>query len=364
MAKTSIEWATDVWNPTTGCDRTSPGCDHCYALTLAKRLKGMGSTKYQTDGDPRTSGPGFGVAVHPDALDVPLRWTKPRKVFVNSMSDLFHDKVPDEFIAEVFAVMALASQHIFQLLTKRHARMRSLLRSEDFAQAVNDAMVHWAVAELRDSPMLDRAPNAFDGPLPNLWLGVSTENQHWANIRIPALLDTPAAVRWVSAEPLLGPVDLRDCNGVDSVERDWSGGMGAPHPLLNWIVCGGESGPNARPMHPDWARSLRDQCQAADVPFFLKQWGEWGPAPWSVRIPNAGDLTKDELAAAKADAEARGATHCLQTSGHLYQPDHKPWSMERDPDGDYPGAIRRWGKKAAGRELDGRTHDAYPAVTL
>ncbi len=361
MAKTSIEWTTDVWNPTTGCDRTSPGCDHCYALTLAKRLKGMGSTKYQTDGDPRTSGPGFGVAMHPDALDVPLRWTKRRKVFVNSMSDLFHDKVPDEFIARVWVTMAAASQHTFQILTKRHARMRSLLSSPEFQMLAGRAAFDFMKEHKR--------PVNWHWPLRNVWLGVSVEDQHWADIRIPALLGTPAVVHWLSCEPLLGPLDLRRYlpgEGFPPCGYEHGGDRLATECWQcispQWVVVGGESGHNARPMHPDWARSLRDQCQAADVPFFLKQWGEWGPAPWSVRIPNAGTLTKDELAAAKADAEARGATHCLQTSGHLYQPDHKPWSVERDPDGDYPGAIRRWGKKAAGRELDGRTHDAYPAM--
>ena len=137
--KTGISWTDATWNPTTGCDRVSPGCDNCYALTMAARLKGMGSAKYQRDGDPRTSGPGFGVSVHPDTLWQPLRWRKPRRVFVNSMSDLFHAEVPDSYIAEVFAVMACAPQHQFQVLTKRHARMRSLLNSQRFADAVNVA---------------------------------------------------------------------------------------------------------------------------------------------------------------------------------------------------------------------------------
>lgn len=265
MAETSIEWATHVWNPTTGCDQVSPGCDHCYALTLAKRLKAMGSAKYQTDGDPRTSGPGFGVAVHGDALTIPLRWREPRMVFVNSMSDLFHDKVPDEFIAKVFGVMAAAPKHTFQCLTKRHGRMRSLLRSDTFRESVFL------------SNNLDQGDVLGDRwPLPNVWLGVSVEDQHWADIRIPKLLDTPAAVRWLSCEPLLGPVDLHDCGGIDAIEKDWmggpGGGTGAPHSFIDWVVVGGESGPGARPMDFDWPRSLRNQC-AADVPFFLKQIG-------------------------------------------------------------------------------------------
>jgi protein gp37 len=193
---TGIQWTDAVWNPTTGCDRVSPGCDHCYAMTMAKRLKGMGQAKYQRDGDPRTSGPGFGLTVHHDALMLPLRWRKPKRIFTNSMSDLFHKDVPEEFIARVFAVMAGAPQHTFQVLTKRHARMKSLLSREDFWLDV------FMIAE-NDYAGSDRA-----WPLPNVWLGVSAEDQHWANLRVPALIHTPAAVRFVSAEPLLGPIDL------------------------------------------------------------------------------------------------------------------------------------------------------------
>ena len=192
---TGIQWTQEVWNPTTGCDRVSPGCDHCYAMTMAKRLKGMGQAKYQRDGDPKTSGPGFGLAVHPDALDLPLHWLKPRKVFVNSMSDLFHDSVPDEFIGSVFDVMARTPRHTYQILTKRHGRMRSLLNrwaKDDWTWRRYDGL--WC--------------GPVKGPLPNVWLGVSVEDQHWADIRIPVLIETPAAVRFVSAEPLLGPIDL------------------------------------------------------------------------------------------------------------------------------------------------------------
>lgn len=302
MAATSIEWASVVWNPTTGCDRVSPGCDHCYAMTMAKRLKGMGQAKYQTDGDPRTSGPGFGVAMHADALGLPLKWRQPKRIFVNSMSDLFHERVTDEFIAAVFAVMALAPQHTFQVLTKRHARMRSLLNTDTFRQAV---LVEAHRAKWGTAADLAR----WEWPLRNLWLGVSAEDQKWANIRIPALLDTPAAVRWISAEPLLGPIDLSPWlygKAWASTARD-SGGYGGstitfdPSPL-NWVVVGGESGQGARPMDPAWARSLRNQCAVAGVPFLFKQFGA------------------------------------------------------HDVNG------KRVGKGRAGRELDGRTHDEYPAV--
>lgn len=236
---TRIQWTETTWNPVTGCDRVSPGCDNCYALTMARRLKAMGSAKYQTDGDPRTSGPGFGVATHPDVLYQPMmRWKKPRRVFVNSMSDLFHTDVPDEFIARVFAVMA-ATPHTYQVLTKRHARMRALLRSEQFQQ-------------------FDLIQQ--DWPLPNVHLGVSVEDQQWANIRVPALVDTPATVRWISAEPLLGPLDL----------RPWL-------PQLDWVVVGGESGRSARPMDLDWVRRIVSDCQAAGTAVFVKQLGSrWG----------------------------------------------------------------------------------------
>jgi protein gp37 len=286
MGKTTIEWATDTWNPTTGCDRVSTGCDHCYAMTLAKRLKAMGSPKYQTDGDPRTSGPGFGVAVHPGSLDAPLHWRKPRKVFVNSMSDLFHDKVTDEFIADVFAVMAVANQHTFQVLTKRHARMRNLLSRASFVEMVADRV------QVRDGIS---SRDIASWPLPNVWLGVSVENQSWADIRIPALLNTPARVRFLSCEPLLGALDLvpylrparcSQCGGT------WPGhACGPTHALLavdpgvHWVIAGGESGDGARPVDLRWVREIRDECQKSGVPFLFKQVGG--------RTPKAGGRELD-----------------------------------------------------------------------
>lgn len=286
---TTIEWTDETWNPTTGCDRVSEGCDNCYALTMAKRLKGMGSAKYQRDGDPRTSGPGFGLTVHPDTLEAPLRWRKQRRVFVNSMSDLFHKDVPNEFIARVFAVMALASWHTFQVLTKRPGRMASLLSSDGFRSTVWD---HYCYDE-----RAYKTGMRFDWPLPNVWLGTSVEDQRWADIRIPNLLDTPAAVRFLSCEPLLGPVDL----GIGDPHRNHESDdvHGFPHPRvcltcsnedtqtevlywrrdyshdigLHWVIVGGESGSNYRPMDPSWVRNLRDECEQAGVPFFFKQWG-------------------------------------------------------------------------------------------
>ena len=220
--KSSIEWTEATWNPTTGCDRTSPGCDHCYALTLSKRLKAMGVVKYQNDGDSRTSGPGFKLTVHDDALQVPFGWRQPRLVFVNSMSDLFHKDVPISFIRSVFDVVRETPRHTYQLLTKRSKRLRHV------------------------------APN-LDWPA-NLWMGVSVESSKY-NFRIDHLRDVPAAVRFVSAEPLLGPLGEVDFTGID------------------WVIAGGESGPRARPMDIAWGRELRDQCLREDVSFFFKQWG-------------------------------------------------------------------------------------------
>jgi protein gp37 len=277
----AIEWTDETWNPTTGCDRVSPGCDNCYAATMAKRLKAMGQAKYQTDGDPRTSGPGFGLAMHDDVLGQPLRWRKPRRVFVNSMSDLFHPRVTDEFIARVFAVMAATPQHTYQVLTKRPKRMRALLGGPlDSGLA---SLIEVAHSELEAMTLYEA-----EWPLPNVWLGTSVEDQQRADERIPALLDTPAAVRFLSCEPLLGPVDLQYHLGVEWLDTldGWGHEMfsalqGRVGGGLHWIIVGGESGPGARPMHPQWARHLRDQAEAADVAFFFKQTGsvlgrDWG----------------------------------------------------------------------------------------
>ena len=283
---TGIQWTDETWNPTTGCDKVSPGCGlprfdgddtgGCYAMAMAKRLKAMGQAKYQKDGDPKTSGPGFGVSLHPDVLERPLHWTSPRRIFVNSMSDLFHESVPDEYIACVFAVMAMAPRHTFQVLTKRHGRMRSLLSSDEFQVKCFFAAVSrgW---DLEVTPW----------PLPNVWLGVSAEDQKWADIRIPALLQTPAAARFVSAEPLLGPVDLMGqtgsgCEGTGpavthhgySYPVDYGTEWDCEHEAgISWVIVGGESGPGARPMEIGWARSLVSQCAGFEVPVFVKQLG-------------------------------------------------------------------------------------------
>lgn len=242
MADSSIEWTEKTWNPTTGCDRISPGCENCYALKMAKRLKGMGQAKYQTDGNPVTSGPGFGLAVHPDSLAEPLKWAKPTTVFVNSMSDLFHARVPREFIARVFAVMAATPQHTYQILTKRPERAARLLGND-------------GVSLLDAAPDEEAAQALYDQwPLPNAWMGTSVESADYLR-RIDDLRETPAAVRFVSAEPLLGPLDGINLTGVD------------------WLIAGGESGPGSREMDLGWVRHLRDACADAGTAFFMKQMG-------------------------------------------------------------------------------------------
>jgi protein gp37 len=244
--KSSIEWTEASWNVVTGCDRVSPGCQNCYALTMAARLKRMGQANYQTDGDPRTSGPGFGVAEHPHMLDQPLRWKRPRRIFVNSMSDLFHQEVTADFIASVFAIMAACPQHTFQILTKRPQRMAFLVASPEFEALV----AKWV--EIHDVDM--NPALGWDGvrPLPGVWLGTSIESDRYT-FRADHLRATPAAVRFISAEPLLGPLPSLDLGGI------------------KWLIAGAESGHGARPMAADWVRDLRDRCAAAGVPLFVKQ---------------------------------------------------------------------------------------------
>lgn len=220
--QSTIEWTEATWNPTTGCDRVSRGCDNCYALALAGRLKAMGNPKYQRDGAAPTSGPGFAVTTHPDALDVPRRWRRGRMVFVNSMSDLFHAHVPDAFVRQVFEVMADTPRHTFQLLTKRPRRLARLASS-----------LPWGS---------------------NIWVGTSVEDSSklW---RVDELRRVPAAVRFVSAEPLLGPLDGLDLTGI------------------HWLIVGGESGPRYRALQAAWVRGLRNACAGGDTAFFFKQWG-------------------------------------------------------------------------------------------
>jgi protein gp37 len=236
VGKTKIEWTEYSWNPVTGCTPASEGCQNCYAKRMATRLKGRYG--YPED-EP------FKVTLHPEKLKEPLKWKKPRRVFVCSMGDLFHEQVPDEYIAKVWEVMNNASQHTFLVLTKRPQRMKDFL-----------ARLGWYIHDRDGYPMEAVLDEGGKYTLKNVWLGVTAENQQRADERIPILLQIPAAVRFVSIEPMLGPV---------VIPEEWP----------DWVICGGETGPGARPIHPDWVRSLRDQCQVAGTPFFFKSWGEW-----------------------------------------------------------------------------------------
>jgi protein gp37 len=271
---TAIEWTHvpgykgETWNPVTGCDRVSPGCAHCYALDLAAKFKGWGQKRYQNDGGP-ASGPGFGLTLHPDKLEEPLRWRKPRAVFVNSMSDLFHESIPDDYVIETFNTMGKASRHIFMVLTKRPERMAELVEK---------------VYETLGLSLLE-----------NVWLGVTIENRRFVD-RADLLRQTPAAVRFISAEPLLGPLVHNPFH-----PQDW-------RPLslvgIDWLIVGGESGPVHRRIDKEWVRDLQcasrgesrgpdaDEITVPKTAFFFKQWGG--------RTPKAGGRhldgrTRDEF---------------------------------------------------------------------
>lgn len=272
------------WNPTRGCSRISPGCMNCYAERIAARFSGPGQP-YEGLAEMTPSGPRWTgrVRLVEERLEDPLRWRKPRRIFVNSMSDLFHERLEDHDRDAIFAVMLLAQQHTFQVLTKRAGEMRAYVQ-DGARERIEDMLLSPGNAARRPWP---RLRGAMPWPLPNVWLGVSVEDQKRADERIPLLLQTPAAVRFISAEPLLGHISLdplRYCGGLD------------------WVIVGGESGPEARWMHRWWVRSLRDQCFSAGVSFYFKQWGEYN--------------------------------------------EHQ----------------ERVGKKAAGRDLDGRTWDEFPEV--
>ena len=326
--RSAIEWTDATWNPARGCTRVSPGCENCYAERIAARFSGPGQP-YEglaTRDPPRWTRE---VRLIEAALTIPLHWRRPRRVFVNSMSDLFHESLTIHDIAKCLAIMALARQHTYQVLTKRPGRMRELLSATAFWDGVNSFMDRLAPAHWHDRELED----AGGWPLANVWLGVSVEDQARAEERIPLLLDTPASVRFVSYEPALGPLDLtriahengRPDHYYHSLDGYVIDGSQAEIARIHWVIGGGESGPGARPCHPDWIRSIRDQCQAARVPFFFKQWGGWYwvedmimPAPPA--SPGRRDYIRDS---------------CGRT------------------------AIRS-GKKAAGRLLDGREWNEFP----
>lgn len=304
MAETSIEWCDAVWNPVRGCSMVSAGCERCYAMKQAHRFNGKGQP-YEGLTVNRGDGPKWTGEVRcvPEKLGEPLTWKKPRRVFVNSMSDLFHEDVPDEFIDQVFAVMAIARHHTFQILTKRPERMAEYMSPRN---KVEDIYAHWH--------SFSGGPQEVDAwPLPNVWLGTSVENQATADERIPHLLKCPAAVRFLSVEPLLEAVNIRghlmsgelpascECGhghgftrcpnyGGVSTECHIQGCQcsgfrkaNGPKSGLHWIICGGESGPGARPCALHWIRSIVSQCKDAGVACFVKQ---LGAKPFSDLHPN------------------------------------------------------------------------------
>lgn len=373
---TNIEWTNETWNPLVGCSFQSPGCTNCYAMNMAYRQQAMGTPQYAGTAKKTKAGPVWTGKVNfvESALLKPLSWKKPRLIFVNSMSDMFHPDVPFEWIDRIFAVMALSPQHTFQVLTKRSDRMREYMTGRILGNQAE---------YLENEIGLIAADNnlAGDGgetnkPLPNVWLGVSVEDQKRADERIPDLLQTPAAKRFLSCEPLLGSVDLErvlykedyyesGANHYIDVLRGgfWSpwgpgfraGQDGEPKNhftnhsdlkdcLIDWVIVGGESGKGARPMHPDWARTIRDQCAAANVPFFFKQWGSWWPCV--DRDNDDPDWRADYNLAKKAK------NLCLLNleGGCGFH-------------GDRVHIMQRRNKKFAGRLLDGQEHNGKPEVT-
>lgn len=331
----AIEWTDATWNPITGCSVVSAGCKNCYAMRLAGgRLQDHASRQGLTEAT--SAGPVWTgeVRLNEQWLDQPLRWRRPRNIFVCAHSDLFHANVPDEWIDRIFGVMAMAPQHRFQILTKRPVRMPLY-----FGWNNRLARIVYHARGYARTHADDVIASHLSLPLPNVWVGVSVENQKWADRRVPFLLKTPAAVRFVSYEPALGPVDF-----------------GANLSALDWVIMGGESGPGARPMHPSWVRATRDACALVRVPFFFKQWGAWAPvgvgSDW-VTQPNY-----DRHRWIRGDGLTRGsdATPLITREDIARERKGLPpedWKLMLDV-----------GKVVAGKKIDHRTHDAMPADAI
>lgn len=354
-----IEWTDATWNPIVGCSIVSPGCTNCYAMRLAgTRLRDHSSRQGLTTDT--KAGPVWNgeVRFNEEWLTQPLKWKRPRMIFVCAHGDLFYEAVPDEWIDRVFAVMALAPQHTFQVLTKRAERMKAYFETSTANQSRQADIVACAF-ELNDALGESGGEQSFSDkeclvtlPLPNAWLGISAEDQARADERIPLLLDTPAAVRFVSLEPLLGPIDLRAIS---------TAGIGAAagnklSDCLHWVILGGESGPGARPMHPQWARSIRDQCAAAGVPFFFKQWGEYLPLgqilPGSGKVHGATAVKPGRMKLHYGGTPEQAPKHAFAERGV---------EIASTADG---RLTFRVGKKRAGRLLDGVEHNGMPTVAF
>lgn len=281
----SIEWTDSVWNPTVGCTRVSAGCDACYAFALHDRRHAAYLAGTFPNAPAQYHKPFSEVQLLPDRLMVPIRWTKPRRIFVDSMADLFHPAVPTEYVDRVWAAMLLAPHHIFQVLTKRPQRMARYLNDPGLYDRVLDAAYAFRVERptLYDIPISDPARH----PAEHIWIGTSVENQD-AAYRIDFLVRAPARIRFLSCEPLIGPLDLSRwlcADGLDCQKAPWLYTHVCPDNRIGWVIAGGESGPRHRPFDPGWARLLRDQCQASGVPFFFKQFGG--------RTPKAGGRELD-----------------------------------------------------------------------
>ncbi len=337
--KTKIEWTDTTWNPIRGCSRVSEGCRNCYAEVIARRFKKPG---LPYEGLIAKTGQWNGsIKVVDSLMTEPFKWKKPRRVFVNSMSDLFHENVPEETINTIFAVMALNPQHTFQILTKRPERMLQYCSSLGRHHSVDRVSI---VAKKLDKD-LNLGGKGFcwnmnngGWALPNVLLGVSAEDQKTADERIPILLKTPAAKLWLSVEPMLGHIDTYRSHDLSTSCN-----------VVEWIVCGGESGKNARPMHPEWARSLRDQCQRSGTPFFFKQWGEWAPRAGE-RCGGGTDFSLIDPSCKKWPKTIRLGEHGKNTR-----------LLENCGD-DVGNEIymQMVGKKLSGRILDGREWNEYP----
>jgi protein gp37 len=401
--KTNIEWTDATWNPVRGCSRISEGCRHCYAEVVAARFSGdeqayAGLAEYVARPDGSREARWTGEITVGHNMELPLRWKRSRRIFVNSTSDLFHEKLAREDIATVFGVAIAAHYlrgHTLQILTKRADKMQAVLTDPAFWEQVN---IEANMNVMEEVDPLDRRrddaratmPDDFgpNNPPPGIWLGVSVEDQQRANERIPLLLETPAAKRFLSCEPLLGPVDLTNLCSPDANTHGWSAiwkGNAIGRAWIDWVIVGGESGPNARPMHPDWARSLRDQCQAEGVPYFFKQWGEWVPTS-GIDVychgpgKNLRQYPKAEGIAWLADgriglrdfpvAEHRERIRAgVARSSRAVEVDHvaladfqrsieSPQRVSDNPLG--LAWMYRVGKKAAGRLLDGREWNEVP----
>lgn len=331
MGLTKIEWTDRTWNPVSGCTKVSEGCKNCYAETIAKRF--WGERKF-TD-----------VRCHEDRLEQPLHWKKPSKIFVNSMSDLFHPDVPFEFIDKVFAVIGRSQHHIYQILTKRPERMLEYFMDNRYQKILSES--YQLNAKIKPEMIgsgIDN-PKGWGNGLPawgykHLWLGVTVENQEQADKRIPILLQIPADVRFISVEPMLGPVNIADLISRSDVNELDCRPLGSWH--LDWIICGGESGTKARPVHPHWVRSLKDECHAIGVSFFFKQWGEWKPNEFSPEQI----ITMNNCVPCLPPTEM-----WLDDNGRkLKEPNDTSWLM------------MKVGKKRSGCLLDGKEYKQFPEV--